>query len=163
MTGFIGASLVTCAGGALGFAYAARQKTELAATEALAEFFDYLLLRLPSLVMLDELVGEFENVALEKTGFLPILKDVKKGETCNKRYFAAIELFSDDKALYAVLQKAGKHLGGTEYSLQAASLKDTRDCIKLLEDKRRAAFAAGEKCYRWLGVLMGAAVSILML
>ncbi len=163
MTGLIGASLVTCAGGALGFVYAARQKTELAATEALEELFDYLLLRLPSLVMLDELIEEFENPALEKIGFLPILKDTKGGTTCNKRYFAAIELFSDDKALYSVLQKAGRGLGGTEYSLQAASLRDARDCIKLLGDKRRAAFAAGEKCYRWLGVLMGAAVSILML
>lgn len=161
MTGMVGALLITGAGGALGFAYAEKSKTELAATEALTDFFEHLLLRLPSLAFMEELFDEFENPTLKRLGFTAILKTGVGA--CNKRYLAAIELFRDDKQLYPILQKAGQHLGGTEYSLQSASLSTAKECLQLLSEKRRASFAAGEKCYRWLGVLMGAAISILML
>lgn len=163
MTSIIGAVLTSSACAALGFAYAERQKAELALTEGFKEFFAYLLLRIPSLELMEDIVAEFENSALDRGGFLPIIKDINSGGTCNKRYLAAIELFSGDKPLYAALLQAGKHLGGTEYSLQLSNLQSAHDRIGHLCEKRRADFAAGEKCYRWLGVLMGAALSILLL
>ncbi len=163
MTSLIGAMLITCACGACGFLYADSRKRELAATEGMCQLFEYLLLRLPSLAIMEDILAEFDNDELERMGFLTVLGDKSKGATCNKRFCAAIELFSKDSGLYPILLQAGQGLGGTEYCIQESSLKSAHDRLQLLHKKRSTEFAAGEKCYRWLGVLVGAAVSILMI
>lgn len=161
MIKLLGAFLVTAACGFMGFAYAKEKKKALLAAEGFLALFDYLLLRLPSLTLMDDIMGGLQVPALEGLG----VADLLKGGTgaCNKRYAAAIELFKEDGELYPILCQAGQELGCCEYRVQEQNLRAARDRLGALCQGRRESYAAGEKCYRILGVLMGAALSILML
>lgn len=161
MIQLLGVLFVTSACGFLGFAYAKEKKKDLLAVEGFSAFFDYLLLRLPSLALIEDIISELESPELDALG---VTEKLKFGVgACNKRYAAAIELFEGDVELYPILKQAGKELGCSDYRVQETSLRSARDRLVPLCERRRASYAAGERCYRALGVLIGAALSILML
>ncbi len=162
MTSIIGAMVITCACGAWGFGYARIKKEEAELAEGFCGLFKHLLLHLPSLAVMEDIMQTFRHPALEDKGIGELLRKTSAGP-CNKRYLAAIELVKDDEELFAVLSEAGWDFGSTEYRLQEASFTLAAQKLQLLSEKRRQSFATGEKCYRWLGVLLGAALSILML
>lgn len=159
MTSFLGAVLLTAASGAVGFAFAAQRKNELLIAEGFLALFRHILLNLPSLKTMDAILEDFHHPALDGAGITERLKN----SACSFRFAAATELVSADTQLYEVLKRGTARLGGTDYESQEKQLSITADELEVLCDLRRLAYKNGEKCYRWVGVLCGAAASILLL
>lgn len=159
----VGAFLVTAATGTVGFALAAEEKKRLLATEGFFGLFSYILLRLPELGAMEDIIGDYRHPYFDQNGVSERLTSLSWGDTCNKRYSAAIECFAEDAPLYSVLKRVGTDLGCTHYSRQESCLQSAADELAELCNTRRAILAKNEKCYRWVGVLAGAALSLLML
>lgn len=158
-----GALLVVGAFGAVGCVLASEKRQRVLCAEGFAALVGHISARLPGLAAMDEIVADFENDALKSAGVLPILQDRNSLLPCNKRLLAAIELQKDDERLCSILLPLAKELGSVGYETQQRSLSDAAAKLKELCEKRRASLAGGEKCCRWLGVLTGAAVVILLL
>lgn len=163
MLSVFGALLVIGAFGAAGFVLAAEKRKRVLCAEGFAALARHISARLPSLAAMDEIVGDFENDALRSAGVLPLLQDKNSLLPCNKRLLAAIELQKEDEKLYSILLPLARELGGVGYESQQRSLSDAEEKLRTLCEKRRASLAGREKCCRWLGVLTGAAVVILLL
>ncbi len=158
-----GALLVVAAFGAAGFALAREKKSAALCAEGYALLFKHIRMRLPSLEVLESIVADFENPALETAGVLSVLKDGRSAVPCNKRLLAAIELQKDDGELYSVLLPAARELGSTDYERQTRSLDDTVSRLEALSELRRSSLEGSERCCRWLGVLAGVMTAILLL
>lgn len=160
MLKLFGAVLVTAACGFCGNYCAREKKREYLSAQGFSELFEYLLLRLPSLELMENILADFHQPYLESVGACALLKE---GGPCNKRYLNAIQLFAGDKELYSVLSSVKQGFGCTEYHMQEASLASARDRLAPICEKRRQRYLTEGKCYPRLGLLLGAALSILML
>ncbi len=161
MSVLIGAVLVISACGYMGFVLAGQKRVAAERTEGYMLLLKHMQDRLPSLMDMDSIVADFENKALCQTGELAIIKE--GNSPCNKRLAAAIELQKDDTALYAIIGRLSKGLGGTDYDRQQKDLQEAYIKLCELNDKRQKELQSGEKCYKWLGVLAGALTVILLL
>ncbi len=147
-----GALLITLACGYAGNALATEKKKELYYAEGFLSVVSYILLRLPSLTLLDTVIAECTE---------PFCK--KEGIVSNKTLRAAIELTKADEPLYAVLKRLCDTLGSTELVRQAQSLQGAVSELEALCRVRREKCAATVRCYRYVGILGGAAAAILLL
>lgn len=161
MTALVGAALVIAACGSIGFLLAAEKRKSALRTEGFALLIKHISVRLPSLALMDDIMGEFENKALAEAGVLQTLKN--GAGTCNKRFAAVAEAQKGDSALYAVLKPLANELGSTDYERQRQSLNDAEAKLTALSEARQAKLEGGERCYRWLGVLAGVLTVILLL
>ncbi|MBR6594773.1 MAG: stage III sporulation protein AB [Clostridia bacterium] len=160
MTSVFGALLVTLACGAAGFSAAARVKGRSEAAEDFLELFRYILLRLPSLAPIEDIWQDF--CRRETAGSIAAIEsDGDRGFHGAFARFA--EKYKDDPELYSVISRAGAELGNTDYRRQEQSLRRTVAELEALFEKRKQRVESSQKCYRWVGVLMGAALSLLML
>lgn len=162
MTSVIGAMLLTASCGYMGFAFGAQRKNELLVAEGFLALFRHLLLGLPSLRPMDELLREFKSPTLERAGIIKLLNTEEACGACNKRLAAAVAATENDSQLFGVLSRGIKGLGDTDYAAQEELLRVTVGELQMLCDTRKEAYKNGESCYRWVGVLCGAAVSILL-
>lgn len=161
MTAIFGAVLICTSFGYVGFAYGAFKKGQWQVAEGFLALFEYMLLRLPSLCSMEEIWGDFSHPALDKRGIGALLRD--KGLGCNKRLMAAIDMVKDDTVLYELLNRAAYELGNTDYERQEKQLAQTVKELSALCAARANTYKTEEKSYRWVGVLCGGALSILLL
>lgn len=163
MTGIIGAVLVMGGFSAAGFGLAAEKRGRALRAEGFADLIAHIQAHLPSLAALEDIIASFENAALARAGVMEVLKGQNSALPCNKRLLAAIELQTEDKALYNILLPVARELGSTDYERQAQSLAAAGASLKELCSTRRQGLAESERCYRWLGMLTGAAAVILLI
>lgn len=159
MISVLGALLVTLACGGAGFAAAAQVRAGAKAAESFLELFRYILLRLPSLAPIEDIWADF----CREEGRAPKGLYVPKGGGFHGAFLHFAEGYEDDAPLYSILKRAGDELGSTDYPRQEQSLRRAVAELEALCEKRGQKAASGEKCYRWVGVLAGAALSLLML
>ncbi len=148
----LGAIAITLACGYIGFAMADEKKKELYYTEGFLSVTSYILLRLPGLALLDTILAECTEPFCKKAGIVS-----------NKTLHAAIELTKADEPLYGILKRLGETLGCTELARQENALRTACAELESLAASRRAGCAATVRCYRYVGLLGGAALSILLL
>lgn len=163
MTGIIGAMLTMGGCTAAGFCAAAQKRRRALCAEGFAALVAHIQSQLPSLVLLEDIIASFENTALERAGVMEVLKSQNSLMPCNKRLLAAIELQTEDKALYSLLLPVARELGSTCYERQLQSLTAATAGLNELCATRRKGLAETERCYRWLGALTGAAAVILLI
>ncbi len=151
----LGSLLIVAACAYVGDALARQKKKELALVGAFAALVSHILRRLPTKQLLCDILSDFENDVLEKSGVLYCF--------CNKSLPCAIELVKEDKALYQILTALASDFGSTDMERQRQSLILAETELELLVKTRRETLSEAERSYRRLGLLGGAAVAILLL
>jgi len=162
MNSIIGAVLVICATSLAGFSLASQKKGELRTAEGFLRFVEHILIKLPSLLMMDSIFESFADEFLEKAGFIEILCAKNSNAPCNKKFLAAIEFLREDRHLHDILCRVGAELGVSDYRRQQDSLQAASGELKDLTQKRRETLAGSERSYKWIGFLTGALIAILL-